>query len=470
MLSVTGALINQVDIVIMESMAQELISSDETVMALVLDLRKQLEAAEQRAGALEEECDLLAEDNERLRSLCRARGVDPDSVAAAGKQQEVEEAQEEDVEEFLVDAGGDGRFARLPGRDIANACGTGNALCVDFIQFPEDEGEERFNYIVCGGVDKTVRIYSLESREVLFHHEFSAPILAIDSAGALVACSMMDGSYAVISLGVRSCKEIGGDFSPQVIRNDKDHTKYVVSIKWSSDGGRYLVTASHDKSVILYESEMPSSGLVSIKHRISLREVPEDVVFCTLPATFTSSVAGSTSNGLDTPYCPTSKELDTEKNLHIVVPTRGVPYLLYINCETLAHRKVSLNENIWDSHVSFNVLQLSVSPDGRLLLVATDKDFHVIFRTGTNKRLSLLAGHMCNEYGKPKTAWDQSGKYVYSNNQADYDIMVYAINTGKIVHSLKGHGGQIRDIKANHSCRSVLSASYDHHVKEWTQA
>lgn len=32
----------------------------------------------------------------------------------------------------------------------------------------------------------------------------------------------------------------------------KDHSKYVVAVKFSSDG-RYLATASHDKSVNLYK-------------------------------------------------------------------------------------------------------------------------------------------------------------------------------------------------------------------------
>jgi WD40 repeat protein len=246
-----------------------------------------------------------------------------------------------------------------------------------------------------------------------------------------------------------------------------------------------MVTASHDKTVILYkqeeqteetgESSPPSSSVrMKMTHKLNLKEVPEDVIFCLLPADFTTLGTdtdvdmdmGGESSELKTarlPCLPPSRELQ----LHLIVPTRGACHLLYINCATLRHRKVSLNEQAWDRHVSFNVLHMSLSPNGRQLLVATDKDFHLVLKTGTNQRLSLLAGHMCNDYGKPKTAWDVTGKYVFSNNQADHNILVYAVNTGKIVATLCGHRGQVRDIKSHSSERTVLTASYDHTVKEW---
>ena len=232
------------------------------------------------------------------------------------------------------------------------------------------------------------------------------------------------------------------------------------------------MSASHDKTVLLYEidkracsdtlgdsSTTPTPTVnVTLKYKLSLKEIPEDVIFCYLPAGFTEE--GFTM----------SEHSSSGKELHIIVPTRGVAHLTYISCETLKHKNVSLNDQEWDTHCSFNVLHMSVSPDGKSLLVATDKDFHIIMRIGTNKRLSLLAGHMCNEYGKPKTSWDVSGKYVISNNQADHNLLIYAVNTGKIVATLSGHKGQIRGIKCHCDKRNFVTASYDHTIKEWVRS
>ena len=272
-----------------------------------------------------------------------------------------------------------------------------------------------------------------------------------------------------------------------MIQNQRDHTKYAVSIHWSPRSGDYLVTASHDKTVNLYQREtVPPAEeslstsdcnhvavTMSLKHKLDLKEVPEDVIFCYLPADFTSS-SNSSNDESGVEQSSGEKVLSagdvTQQQLHLVVPMRGAAHLLYINCDTFLHRKVSLNEHSWDTHCSFNVLHMSLSPSGKQLLVATDKDFHIILKIGTNKRLCLLAGHMCNDYGKPKTAWDMTGKYVYSNNQADHNVLVYAVNTGKIAATLVGHKGQIRDIKRHPGgVRAILTASYDHIVREWVR-
>lgn len=44
-------------------------------------------------------------------------------------------------------------------------------------------------------------------------------------------------------------------------------------------------------------------------------------------------------------------------------------------------RQVSLNEKDWDTHVSFTVMSLAASPDGKYLLGATDKSRHGLYCT-----------------------------------------------------------------------------------------
>jgi hypothetical protein len=207
----------------MEPLAKDLIYDDEHAMATINDLKKQLEAVKSKNLHLEDECDLLAMENDRLRTLCQTNGINPDFVAAEKETSyfptadAVPVANIEDEDEFLVNAGGDERYARSPGREISDACGSGNALCVEYLLLPPgpsssdtttdnsavtaatQQEQEQEMYILCGGVDKVLRLYALSSGALLYSLPLAAPILAIDSSGPLVACSMMDGSHAVVS-------------------------------------------------------------------------------------------------------------------------------------------------------------------------------------------------------------------------------------------------------------------------------
>lgn len=81
---------------------------------------------------------------------------------------------------------------------------------------------------------------------------------------------------------------------------------------------------------------------------------------------------------------------------------REVCYLFILDCNTLFEKKYHLNENSWDSHVSFNTLYLSASPDQKSLSISTDNNLHLVCRLGIKKRLRTLSAHTCGSYGKPK--------------------------------------------------------------------
>ncbi|CAN0586890.1 unnamed protein product, partial [Ectocarpus sp. 12 AP-2014] len=61
----------------------------------------------------------------------------------------------------------------------------------------------------------------------------------------------------------------------------------------------------------------------------------------------------------------------------LVVSARAQPHLTYVNIETLQQRRVSLNEKEWDTHVSFTVMSMAASGDGKYLLAATDKSRYI---------------------------------------------------------------------------------------------
>ena len=124
---------------------------------------------------------------------------------------------------------------------------------------------------------------------------------------------------------------------------------------------------------------------------------------------------------------------------HLVIGSRDSSSLLYLNCQTLERHNVSLNEKEFDTHVSFTPLHMSLSPDGNMLLIATDKHLMLLYEVGTNRRLRTFSGHSSGDYARPKVAWDASGKYIYSNSDADPYVYVYSVATTKIVEILKHH-------------------------------
>jgi len=51
-----------------------------------------------------------------------------------------------------------------------------------------------------------------------------------------------------------------------------------------------------------------------------------------------------------------------------------VAFLTYIDCSSFEKTPVSLNDALWDEHVSFAVLSLAVSPCQQFVLAATGEE------------------------------------------------------------------------------------------------
>lgn len=159
----------------------------------------------------------------------------------------------------------------------------------------------------------------------------------------------------------------------------------------------------------------------------------------------------------------------------MIIGLRDSAHLVYLDCNSFeTQRLVSLNEQEWDTHVSYTPLHLSTSPDGKLLLIATDKSLHYVVHTGTNKRVRTLAGHSCGDYGKPSVAWDCTGRYIYCNSDEDCAVYIYSLASERVVGRLGsaksgggGHKAQVRGVACHPTKRLVLSASYDKSIILW---
>lgn len=114
-----------------------------------------------------------------------------------------------------------------------------------------------------------------------------------------------------------------------------------------------------------------------------------------------------------------------QPSLFLLVALRDSCSLVLVNTSSLEASLLSMNENEWDTHVSFNALHLAVAPDAATVAVSTDRDMHLVLRLewragpgaevgpgnegsaeGAGRvvasRLHTLSGLTCGEYGKPR--------------------------------------------------------------------
>lgn len=182
------------------------------------------------------------------------------------------------------------------------------------------------------------------------------------------------------------------------------------------------------------------------------------------PSMALASVGQDSANSTSNTTTSSNEEL---QELELIVGLRGVPYLVYLNVNTMQQRSVSLNENEWDNHVSFTPLYLSLSPDGKYVLVATDKNIHIVLQVGSNRRVRTLSGHGCGDYGKPIAVWDYTGQYIYCNSEEEHVLYVYSIAAQRVEQRIKGHSGIIRGVATHPKKALVATASYDKSVGVW---
>jgi len=322
---------------------------------------------------------------------------------------------------------GDSFYATQQQLRIDNATAAANVIAVAFVSK---------TMLACGGANGNLSIYNIPAEaeaEAVRVNSFSlpGPVISLHAHPdrKLVAAGLMDGSLAVISAD-----------SQDDIELSKQHSKYVICVRWG--GLDLLASASSDKSVVLYRcllEEGPLKLQLQVITTLRFVNTPESLAF--VPGTDPSS-------------------------LELVVALRETNHLVYVNCSSLEQRNVSLNANEWDQHTSFTALALSPSPNGSLLLVATDKDTILCLSTGSNQRVRLFAGHSSGAYARPALAWCPSGKYVYCNSENDNEVYVYCVASERIVGKLAGHRGVIRDIAVS-AVRRVATASHDKAVIVW---
>ncbi len=168
--------------------ASEMSTFDEAEFAA---LKIAFENEKKARVGLEEECDLLAFDNDRLNGeLAKLKAIIESNNWSDKKVTNTSlDGTEGDPVDIFVD--GDNKYANTLYRKILDANGGKNVLSTCFLV------DGSVDILLSGGVDGVLNGYSIDGIK-LFSYVFAAPVLAIDVHGLTIACSLMDGGLAVV--------------------------------------------------------------------------------------------------------------------------------------------------------------------------------------------------------------------------------------------------------------------------------
>jgi len=235
---------------------------------------------------------------------------------------------------------------------------------------------------------------------------------------------MMDGTVWVVNTADGS-----------TVASEKLHSKYVVSAKWAAAGDA-IVSASWDGKVIVSELSIhvEAAGLT--------------VVTCLLFPT------------------PVQDILVLPGGDRLVVALRDTNYL---RCRKLPEIQVEaerINMNaLKDDHVSFSARQLSLSPDGRFLLVSTETPRILLFRIqGWRLLSSQIMGLPMDTFHTSVAHWHVSNFYLMAAAAAG-QIYVFHTGTGKVVSKFKAHTQNVRWLDYDAERNLLISCSFDKTVK-----
>jgi len=294
----------------------------------------------------------------------------------------------------------------------------------------------------------------------------NAPVICVRFANHdnILAAGCMDGSIQFVGFNVvRGAVQA---WALQVKTGEEGgspikYTKYVKSMSWSPSSD-LLASASADGTVCISRVCLLGSGFTNgDDDDDECMEGTED----SQKQITVKQVKSLHFNGAVEAVCFVN---DGDS---LCLYERDTSYLTYFDLkEEYAMSQHSLNGAVtggFDNHVSFAVMQLSLSPNGKYLCAATDTSRNIIIEVGTSNIVRDLYGHKNDGFSQPRIAWSSSGQYIFGNTQENSDICVWDIASTKMVNRLNGHTGQLRDIFSSEKGDTVVTASYDKTVKVW---
>ncbi|ETP29857.1 hypothetical protein F442_21042 [Phytophthora nicotianae P10297] len=300
--------------------------------------------------------------------------------------------------------------------------------------------------VITGGADKCVCVHDWKTGQKLCAVETSAPVLALafnpkrEFAEYFVAAGM-DAKHALYRL-----EQLGKQWRVRTVCEFHDHNRHgAFKIAWSASG-LFFATGSSDKSLNMYQcSHLDGDG----------EQVEKIKLFY-----FNGTVEAMA-------FAPSG----SESSELLVVAVRDDCYVHYIDCSTFEKERVNMNPDGIE-HVSYTIMDLSLSPSGKYLLAATDSNRNFIFAIKRNAALRSFYGHKAGPYSQPRAVWHPSEKYVISNNEENGTIFVWSIASEQVVETFDAHDALVRDLVcpitvSSSGSPTLVTVSYDKRMKVW---
>ena len=133
---------------------------------------------------------------------------------------------------------------------------------------------------------------------------------------------------------------------------------------------------------------------------------------------------------------------------------------------------LNLNAN-GDSTVSYTVLALAPSVDGKWLALATDAGNALVLDASTGEQVrTLCLGTLPDAMQpRPALAFHPSSKYLYASSQQPGQeglLQVWELATQSPVAELRGHQASVRDVALHpHDPTRLVSAGFDKTLRVW---
>ncbi|GAA5854313.1 hypothetical protein JCM8547_001778 [Rhodosporidiobolus lusitaniae] len=295
---------------------------------------------------------------------------------------------------------------------------------------------EEIPCIFTTAVDRTLKVYSISSFDLLDSFSLPSPALAFAQHpqaehSRFVACGTMEGSLTVFDLVAREVKA-----------KVKNHNKYIVRAAWSPDG-HYLATLGYDKLIHIYRFSLSTASSSSSDAPALLDdEAPDPLAHTPDVSLALVHTATTRTNPEAAVFLPDSDWLVwTARDDHLLhylrVPAAGEKETKGGAWEENTY---NLNEN-GDAFVSFSVLTLTLHPCLPLLSLQTSTSTARLLLYPFHSSTRLLTLHTTasqSDYFAPRHTWLPDGSAAVVNSE---DGIIRLIDLSGRVRLAKGAHG-----------------------------
>ena len=109
------------------------------------------------------------------------------------------------------------------------------------------------------------------------------------------------------------------------------------------------------------------------------------------------------------------------------------------------------------------VYSAEFSPNGKLILTASEDGTAIIWDVETGKQLHCLKSH---RYSISSFSFSTDGKKIVTASR-DKTAKIWDVKTGKLLYTLKGHSKGLRDVSYSPDGKKIVTASADKTAKIW---